>query len=162
VDHRDGSAELDRAVRVAFMNRLLFARASSERADAFNLGSGGERARGGAAIKRVFGRLKAQIRVRDGARIVDGSAWDPAQRAAPRIGWAALNVEYTAAPRLAPAAAAAEPAGSDATPDSESGSASARAPAEITQTFRVLAIMLKDGADWKLVQTQWSNGGPFR
>jgi hypothetical protein len=164
VDRRDGVTELDRAVRVAFMNRLLFARASSERADAFNLGSGGERARGGAAIKRVFGRLKAQIRVRNGARIVDGSAWDPAQRAAPWIGWAALNVEFTAVPQRGLAPATAEPVGSDATPADEAAppSPSARAPAEITQTFRVLAIMLKEGTDWKIVQTQWSNGGPFR
>jgi hypothetical protein len=173
VDHRVAPSELDRAVRVAFMNRLLFARAISDRPDAFNLGSGGERARGGAAIKRVFGKLKAQIHVHDGMRIVDGSAWDPAQRTDPWIGWAAQNVEYTAASRRAPAAAP-ESAGSqaatidDAGQSLPTGSTSAAqsqevaAPAEITQTFRVLAIMIKDGSGWKIVQTQWSNGGPFR
>jgi len=36
------------------------------------------------------------------------------------------------------------------------------AATDVTQTFRVLAIMLKEGADWKIVQTQWSNGGPVR
>jgi hypothetical protein len=32
----------------------------------------------------------------------------------------------------------------------------------VTQTFRVLAILIKDGRGWKIVQTQWSNGGPIR
>jgi SnoaL-like domain len=134
-DRHDGTVELDRAVRAAFASRAAFADARSERPDAFNYGSGGERAHGGAGIKRIFTRLKAQIHLRDGARVADGSAWDPAQRTAPWIGWAAVNVDFTARTRAA---------------------------TDVTQTFRVLAIMLKEGNAWKIVQTQWSNGGPIR
>jgi hypothetical protein len=134
-DRHDGTVELDRAVRAAFASRAAFAEARSERPDAFNYGSGGERAHGGTGIKRIFTRLKAQIRLRDGARVADGSAWDPAQRTAPWIGWAAVNVDFTARTRAA---------------------------TDVTQTFRVLAIMLKEGSAWKIVQTQWSNGGPIR
>jgi hypothetical protein len=130
----DGS-ELDRAVRAAFASRVAFADAYSERPDAFNYGSGGERARGGAAIKRIFGRLKAQIRLHDGARVVAAGQWDPAQRTDPRVGWAAVNVDFTS---------------------------KTRAATDVTQTFRVLAVLFKEGGDWKIVQTQWSNGGPIR
>jgi hypothetical protein len=134
-DRHDGSDELNRAVRAAFASRAAFAEARSERPTAFNFGSGGERAHGGVAIKRIFSKLKAQIRLRDGARVCAGSVWDPAQKAAPWIGWAAVNVDFTS---------------------------KTRAATEVTQTFRVLAIMVKDGTDWKIVQTQWSNGGPIR
>ncbi|HET9620886.1 MAG TPA: nuclear transport factor 2 family protein, partial [Kofleriaceae bacterium] len=130
-----GAAELDRAVRAAFETKAAFADARSERPDAFNFGSGGERAHGGAAIKKIFTRIKAQIRLHDGARVVAGGQWDPAQQAAPWIGWAAVNVDFTARTRAA---------------------------TDVTQTFRVLAIAIKEGSDWKLVQTQWSNGGPIR
>lgn len=133
-DRHDGSDELNRAVRAAFASRAAFAEARSERPSAFNFGSGGERAHGGVAIKRIFAKLKAQIRLRDGARVVAGNVWDPAQTA-PWIGWAAVNVDFTS---------------------------KTRAATEVTQTFRVLAIMIKDGSDWKIVQTQWSNGGPIR
>jgi SnoaL-like domain len=133
-DRHDGSAELDKAVRAAFASRAAFAEARSERPDAFNYGSGGERAHGGTGIKRIFAKLKAQIRIHDGARVAAGSLWDPAQKTAPWIGWAAVNVDFTA---------------------------KTRAATDITQTFRVLAIMLKEGSDWKIVQTQWSNGGPI-
>ena len=132
-DRQDGAGELDQAMRVAFANRAAFAEARSERGDAFNYGSGGERVRGGAAIKRIFGRLRVQLRIHDGARIVAGSTWDRSQRTAPWIGWAALNVDFTAK----------SPAGND-----------------VTQTFRVLAIAIKEARGWKIVQTQWSNGGP--
>ena len=37
-----------------------------------------------------------------------------------------------------------------------------RAATELTQTFRVLAVLLKEGSEWKLVLTQWSHGGPIR
>jgi hypothetical protein len=134
VDRHDGPAEIDQAVRAAFASRAAFAEACSERADTFNYGSGAERAHGG-AVKRIFSRLKADIRVHDGVRVVGGGAWDPAQTAQPRIAWAALNVDYTA---------------------------KTRADALVTQTFRVLAILLKEGRGWKIVQTQWSNGGPIR
>lgn len=133
-DRRDGTGELDRAVRAAFASRAAFADAHSERPDAFNYGSGGERANGGAAIQRIFSKLKAEIRIHDGARVTTGDAWDPAQKDAPRIGWAALNVDYTT---------------------------KTRAATEVTQTFRVLAVLIKEDRGWKIVQTQWSNGGPI-
>ncbi len=134
-DRRDTGGELDRAVRAAFASRTAFADAHSERPDAFNYGSGGERAQGGAAIQRIFSKLKAQIRIHDGARVTTGDAWDPAQKGAPRVGWAALNVDYTT---------------------------KTRAATEVTQTFRVLAVLIKEDRGWKIVQTQWSNGGPIR
>lgn len=133
-DRRDATGELDRAVRAAFASRAAFAEAHSERPDAFNYGSGGERAHGGPVIQRIFGKLKAEIRIHDGARVATGDAWDPAQRDAPRIGWAALNVDYTT---------------------------KTRAATEVTQTFRVLAVLIKEDRGWKIVQTQWSNGGPI-
>lgn len=37
-----------------------------------------------------------------------------------------------------------------------------RAATDMTQTFRVLAVLLKEGDEWKLVLTQWSHGGPIR
>jgi len=134
-DRREGADELETAVRAAFASRATFTDALSERPDAFNFGSGGERVRGGYAIKRIFSRLRAQIRMHDGARVVAGSFWDPSQKTAPWVGWAAVNVDFTS---------------------------KTRAATEITQTFRVLAVLLKDGADWRIVQTQWSNGGPIR
>jgi hypothetical protein len=134
-DRDDGAGELAQAVRAAFASRTAFASARSRRPDAFNLGSGGERAHGGDAIKRLFTKLKAQIRIHDGVRVVTGSAWDPAQRGDPWIGWAAVNVDFTS---------------------------KTRAATEVTQPLRVLAILIKEDASWKLVQTQWSNGGPIR
>jgi hypothetical protein len=134
-DRHDSAADLDQAARAAFATRAAFADARSERDDAFNFGSGGERAQGGTAIKRIFTRLKAQLHIHDGVWIVGGGAWDPAQQAAPWIGWAALNVDYTARTRAA---------------------------ADATQTFRVLAILIKEAGGWRIVQTQWSNGGPIR
>jgi hypothetical protein len=134
-DRSDGAGSLAPAVRAAFASRTAFAEARSERVDAFNYGSGGERVQGGAAIKRLFARLKAQIKMRDGARIVAGGAWDPAQKAAPWVGWAALNVDFTA---------------------------KTRAATEVTQTFRVLAILVSEGSAWRIVQTHWSNAGPIR
>ena len=134
-DRHDGAGELDQAVRAAFAGRAAFAEAHSERPDAFNYGSGGERAHGGAGIKRIFSKLRAELRIHDGVRVATGDAWDPAQKAAPWIGWAALNVDYTTRTRAA---------------------------TEVTQTLRVLAILVKEDRAWKIVQTQWSNGGPIR
>ena len=37
-----------------------------------------------------------------------------------------------------------------------------RAATDMTQTFRVLAVLLKEGSEWKIVLTQWSHGGPIR
>jgi hypothetical protein len=134
-DRHDGGGGLDQAVRAAFASRAALAEAFSERADAFNYGSGGERGHGGVGIKRIFGKLRAEIRIHDGARVAAAGAWDPSQRAAPRIGWAALNVDFTTRTRAA---------------------------TDVTQTFRVLAILVQEPGGWKLVQTQWSNGGPVR
>lgn len=130
-DQTDGADEVARAVRAAFASRSGLAAAYSDRADVFNFGSGGERVRGGAAIRRIFSRLEAEIRIRGGVRAAAGGAWDPKQAQAPWIGWAALDVDYV----------------------------SHTAGAETTQTFRVLAIAVKDSAGWKLAQTHWSNAG---
>lgn len=134
-DRHDGPAEVDQAVRSAFASRVAFAEARSERGDAFNYGSGGERAHGGVTIRRIFSRLRADIRIHDGARVVAAGAWDRTQTSDPRIAWAALNVDYTA---------------------------KTRAATEVTQTFRVLAVLIKEAKTWRVVQTQWSNGGPIR
>lgn len=128
--------EIEAAARGAFASRAAFAAARSERADGFNFGSApGERIVGGTAIKRVFGRLKAEIRVHDGMRVVSGDMWDPAQKGAPYIAYVVANVDFTT---------------------------KTRAQTDLTQTFRVLAVMIKEGSDWKIVQTQWSHGGPIR
>jgi hypothetical protein len=37
-----------------------------------------------------------------------------------------------------------------------------RAATSLTHTFRVLAILLLEDGAWKIVQTQWSHGGPIR
>jgi hypothetical protein len=29
------------------------------------------------------------------------------------------------------------------------------------QTFRILSILLREGSAWRVVQTQWTNGGPI-
>ena len=127
----DGSPELDTFVRSAFASRASFAAARSERPDGFNFGSApGERVVGGSAIKRLFGRLRSELRLRDGVRVVAGGVWDPTQKAAPWIGYAALNVDYTQ---------------------------KSRAATDLTQTFRVLAVLLREGESWTIVQTQFSH-----
>ena len=132
----DGPKPLDAAVRAAFGSRSGFVDARSGRDDGFNFGSGpNERIVGGDAIKRIFAKLRAEIRMHDGARVVAASAWDPTQKASPWIGFALVNADF---------------------------SAKSRAQTELTQTFRVLAIVLKEGSEWKIVQTQWSHGGPIR
>jgi ketosteroid isomerase-like protein len=128
--------EVESAVRAAFASRAAFADARSERADGFNFGSApGERIIGGTAIKKLFGRIKAEIKVHDGMRIASGDMWDPAQKGAPYIAYAIANVDFTTRTRAA---------------------------TDLTQTFRVLAVLLKEGSEWKIVQTQWSHGGPIR
>jgi len=128
--------DIEAAARAAFATRAAFAAARSERPDGFNFGSApGERIVGGSAIKKLFGRIKAEIRVHDGMRIVSGDTWDPAQKAAPFIAYAVANVDFTT---------------------------KTRAATDLTQTFRVLAVLLKEGSEWKIVQTQWSHGGPIR
>jgi len=131
----DGGSDLDKAVRAAFSSRTSFVDARSERDDAFNFGSGpGERSTG-SSIKRLFARLRSELKISGGARVVAGSTWDPAQSTAPWIGFAALNADYTY---------------------------KSRAATDLTQTFRVLAILIREGEAWTIVQTQFSNGGPVR
>ena len=131
-----GPKDLEAAVRAAFGSRDGFAAARSGHERGFNFGSGPkERMVGGAMIKRVFGKMRARIQLHDGLRIVAGGAWDPAQQDAPTVAFAAANVDFTTRTRAA---------------------------TDLTQTFRVLAILLKEDGVWKIVQTQWSHGGPIR
>ncbi|MBA3818357.1 MAG: hypothetical protein H0X17_05655, partial [Deltaproteobacteria bacterium] len=130
-----GPADLETAIRTALGSRNAFAAARSERADGFNFGSApGERIVGGLAVKKLFGRLKTDIRIHDGLRVVGANAWDPAQRD-PTIAFAAANLDFTV---------------------------KTRAATELTQTFRVLAIFVKQAGEWTIVSTQWSHGGPIR
>ncbi|HEU0031768.1 MAG TPA: nuclear transport factor 2 family protein [Kofleriaceae bacterium] len=135
-DKLDGPKPLDTAIRAAYASRQAAADARSERDDAINVGSAPkELILGGANIKRVFGKLKSQIRLHDGVRAIAGSAWDPAQKTAPWIAVAVLNADYTF---------------------------KTKAATDLTHTFRVLAVLVREGESWKLVQTQWSHGGPIR
>jgi hypothetical protein len=65
--------------------------------------------------------------------VLDGGV--RASEIAPGIGWAALNAVYTQ---------------------------KSRAATDVSQTFRVLAVLLKEDGAWKIVQTQFSNAGPIR
>ncbi|MEO8706032.1 MAG: nuclear transport factor 2 family protein [Kofleriaceae bacterium] len=132
----EGPKELDAAVRTAFGSRVAFVDARSTRSDGFNFGSGpSERIVGGDSIKRIFKSLRAEIHLHDGARVMAGGTWDPAQAAKPWIGVALVNADFTSRTRAA---------------------------TELTQTFRVLAIVIAETDGWKIVQTQWSHGGPIR
>lgn len=127
-NRHDGSPALDTAVRAAFASRSAFADARSERDDAFNFGSGpGERVVGGAAIKRLFGRLRAELALSGGAARVSETG--------KTVGWAAVNVVWTQ---------------------------KSSAATDVSQTFRVLAVMVREGDVWKIVQTHFSNAGPIR
>lgn len=127
-NRRDGSPDLEKATRAAFASRLAFADARSEREDGFNFGSGpGERVVGGTAIKRLFGRLRAELKL-------DGNAVRVAE-SSKTIGWAAVNVVWTQ---------------------------KSAAATDVSQTFRVLAVLIREGETWKIVQTHFSNAGPIR
>jgi hypothetical protein len=127
-DARTGAEPIDAAFRQAFASPTAYADAIADRTDAFNYGSGpGERIAGAASIKRVFARMHAEIKVRDGVRAISGATWDPAQIG---VGLAMANVEF--------------------------------ATDRVKQNFRVLSVLIKDHATWRIVQSQWSNGGPFR
>jgi len=120
VAHTDGMGAYSQGI-------MMLALARSEDPEAFNFGSApGERVIGGAAIKRLFGRLRAELRLHDGARVAQVDA---------NVGWAAVNVDFTS---------------------------KSRAATDVTQTFRVLAVLLREGETWRIVQTHWSNGGPIR
>ncbi|MCX5742086.1 MAG: hypothetical protein NT062_06285, partial [Proteobacteria bacterium] len=131
-DRVDGSDALEAAVRASLGSREGFAAAWSPRADAFNFGSAGERLVGGALIKNLFGRMRADLALGGGGSvlIVSGNIWDKSQKSDAWIAYAAANVAFA-------------PAGHP------------------SQTFRVLAIYLKEDEAWQLVQTQFSNGGPI-
>jgi hypothetical protein len=134
----DGSGELDKAVRSAFGSLLSLYDARSDRDDTFNFGSAPGERWVGAAIKRrgrPTGRGKSELRLTGGARVVAGDAWDPSQQSGPWIGFAALNTDYTY---------------------------KSRAATDLTQTLRMLAILIREGDTWRIVQTQFSNGGPVR
>ncbi len=127
-NRHDGSADLDKAVRAAFATRQAFADARSEREDGFNFGSGpGERVVGGTAIKRLFGRLRAELTLDGGAARVSETS--------KTVGWAAVNVVWTQ---------------------------KSSAATDVSQTFRVLAVLVREGDAWKIVQTHFSNAGPIR
>jgi hypothetical protein len=85
-DTHDDS-ELAKAMREAFASKPSFVDARSTRPDAFNFGSApGERLKGGDAIKKVFGRIKATIHLHDAVKVgLIGT----------RGGWGAANVDFT-------------------------------------------------------------------
>ena len=129
----DGPKDLEPALRAAFASRAANAEARSARPKSFNFGSApGERMLGGNRIKQIFGKLRSEIGLRDGIRAVASSAWDP--QAAPAVAFAALNADFITRTKAA---------------------------TDLTHTFRVLVILVKEGADWKIVSSQWSHGGPF-
>ena len=131
----DGPKELEPAIRAAFASRATNTDARSARATGFNFGSApGERVVGGARIKGVFGKLHSEIALHDGIRAMAAGAWDPTQAAAPTVAFAALNADFIT---------------------------KTKAATELTHTFRVLIILVKEGAAWKIVSSQWSHGGPF-
>jgi ketosteroid isomerase-like protein len=85
-DLHDESA-LAAAMRTAFASRTSFVDARSTRPDAFNFGSApGERLTGGDAIRKVFGRLRATVRLHDAVRV--GTIGTHG-------GWGAANVDFT-------------------------------------------------------------------
>ncbi len=131
----DGPEAFDKAVRAAFASREAFVKARSTREDAFNFGSApGERIVGGDRIAKIFGRLRARIRLHDGVRALAANAWNPANKS-PTVGVALVNADFTS---------------------------KTRAATDLTQTFRVMAVFVREGADWKIVLTQWSHAGPIR
>ena len=120
-DSHDES-DLAKAMREAFASKPSFVAARSARADAVNFGSApGERMIGGDGIKKLFGKLRATMRLHDAVKVGPVGATG---------GWGAANVEFTDADR-------------DGT--------------QVTQTFRVLAAWVREGTDWRIVQTQFSN-----
>ena len=78
------------AMRTAFASRPSHVEARSTRADAFNFGSAAERLKGGETIKRIFGRLRATIRLHDAVKV--GTLGE-------RGGWGVANVDFTDADR---------------------------------------------------------------
>jgi hypothetical protein len=82
---------LAQAMRTAFASKPSFVAARSTRPDGFNFGSGpGERIVGGDNIRKVFGRIKATLRLHDAVNV--GTLGEHG-------GWGAANVDYTDADR---------------------------------------------------------------
>ncbi|MCW5801554.1 MAG: nuclear transport factor 2 family protein [Deltaproteobacteria bacterium] len=131
----DGPKDFETAVRAAFASWRGFVDARSVRADGFNFGSAPNERSAGSGIKPMFSRMGATLSLREDAlRAAAGTAWDSGQKD-PYVGFAAANVDLTL---------------------------KARAGTDLTQSFRVLAVVVKEGTSWKVVQTQWSHGGPIR
>lgn len=85
------TSPLATAMRTAFASKPSFVDARSTRADAFNFGSApGERLEGGDAIKKIFGRISATIRLHDAVKV--GLVGD-------RGGWGVANVDFIDADR---------------------------------------------------------------
>ncbi|MEP6862471.1 MAG: nuclear transport factor 2 family protein [Deltaproteobacteria bacterium] len=84
-------SDLAKAMRTGFASKPSFVAARSTRPDAMNFGSApGERVQGGETIKRIFGKLKATIRLHDAVAVGTVGA---------KGGWGAANVEFTDADR---------------------------------------------------------------
>jgi hypothetical protein len=131
----EGPKDLEPQIRTAFASRAGNNEARSARSTGFNFGSApGERVIGGKRIKSVFGKLRSEVALHDGIRAVAAGAWDPAQQAAPTVAFALLNANFLT---------------------------KSKAATDLTHTFRVLVVLVKEGADWKIVSSQWSHGGPF-
>lgn len=130
-DRNDATDALDAAVRAALGSRAGLAAAFSAREDAVNFGSAGEHVGGGETLRALFSRLRATIALDGGAIVVGGGVWDRAQRGSAYVGYAAANITFAE-------------------------------PGRAAQRFRVLLVLTRDDSDdgWKVVQAQFSNGGP--
>lgn len=78
------------AMKTAFTSKPSFVEARSVRSDAFNFGSAGERLKGGETIKRLFAKIRANIRLHDAVKV--GLVGE-------RTGWGVANVDFTDADR---------------------------------------------------------------
>lgn len=89
-DTHDASP-LAKAMRLGFASKPSFVAARSTRSDALNVGSApGERVVGGENIKKIFGKLKATIRLHDAVKVGPAGAHG---------GWGAANVDFSDADR---------------------------------------------------------------
>jgi hypothetical protein len=81
---------LANAMRTGFASKPSFVEARSTRAESFNFGSAAERLKGGETVKKVFGRIRATIRLHDAVKV--GMIGE-------RGGWGVANVDFTDADR---------------------------------------------------------------
>jgi SnoaL-like domain len=127
-DRINAPADAVEAFRSALSSTAGFAMAVSGRESAFNFGSApGERLRGGATIRRVFKKLRADLAIREGIIVTAAGAWDPSQTTAPTVAWGAANIEFSTRKHR--------------------------------RILRVLAVMVREHHEWRVVQSQWSDGG---